>query len=618
MTRVRYNTTFIILSAVGLLALVAGADSPKTTVPSPPQPGQFTLIINSGGFDRVAHVHIPKGYMADSKPPLVLVLHGAGGSGPYVLDKDGWAAKADQEGFLAVAPDGLPAFPRLPPATGTNPALWNSGQLKPNSPRAVVDDVAYFKQLLDQLKSTVTYDDQRVFVVGHSNGGMMAFRLASELSERFTAVGAVAGLLTLENPQPKKPLPTLCMLGSKDPLMPIAGGEVKLPWGTRQYKPVSESLSKWAKAIGCEEEPKVISEKDQVRTVEYPSQMNGPSLTVLYLEGHGHHWPGFKSSLPDQYVGPYSTKLNATDVLWAFFNTATEAVASQKPQPTVTDERLRVNWTTPAIKTERVQYQIFDSAAVQSKVSFHVYTPEAYEKENERRFPVLYWLHGTGGGLAGIKPLSEFFDEAIRNEKIPPMLVVFPNGLANSMWSDSKDRTVPMETVLIKELIPHIDNTFRTVSNRNGRILEGFSMGGYGAGRLGFIHSEMFGTVSILAGGPMDLDFQGPRAKGNPAERERILKDTFGNDLDYFKTQSPLTVAEKYAAAVSGKSLVRVAVGERDFTAELNRAYSEHLKKLKVNHEWTVVPGVAHETMPLLKGLGEANWVFYCAAFGKK
>lgn len=67
----------------------------------------------------------------------------------------------------------------------------------------------------------------------------------------------------------------------------------------------------------------------------------------------------------------------------------------------------------------------------------------------------------------------------------------------------------------------------------------------------------------------MDLDFQGPRAKGNPAERERILKDTFGNDLDGFKAQSPLTVAEKYAAAVSGKSWVRVAVGELDFTADL-------------------------------------------------
>jgi polyhydroxybutyrate depolymerase len=133
---------------------------------------------------------------------------------------------------------------------------------------------------------------------------MMAFRLASELSEKFTAVGAVAGLLTLEHPQPKKPLPTLCMLGSKDPLMPIEGGEVKLPWGTRQYKPVSESLGTWAKAIGCEAEPKIISDEDQVHKVEYLSRSNGPTLTVLYLEGHGHHWPGYKSSLPDQYVGP--------------------------------------------------------------------------------------------------------------------------------------------------------------------------------------------------------------------------------------------------------------------------------------------------------------------------
>ena len=619
MNCLRYKATFFILSAVGLLALVAWADSPKTTLPSPPQPGLFTLVIESGDFDRVAHVHIPKGYKADTKPPLVLVLHGAGGSGDYVLEKDGWAAKADQAGFVAVAPDGLPAFPRLKPAAGANPALWNSGQLNPKSPRAAVDDVAYFRQLLDRLNEAVPYDKQQVFVVGHSNGGMMAFRLASELSERFIAVGAVAGLLTLENPQPRKPLPTLCMLGSKDPLMPIDGGEVKLPWGTRQYKPVSEALSKWAKAIGCEEEPTPISEKDQIRKVEYPSKLNGPTLTVHYLEGHGHHWPGFKSSLADQYVGPYSTTVNATDAMWEFFQKHSHAVSPQMPEAKSEDDnRPSLRWTTPAIKAERVQYQTFDSAAVQSRVSYHVYLPEAYEKEKDRRLPVLYWLHGTGGGLAGIKPLSEFFDEAIRNEKIPPMLVVFPNGLASSMWCDSKDGRVPMETVLISELIPHIDTTFRTVANRDGRILEGFSMGGYGAGRLGFIHSDMFGTISILAGGPMDLDFQGPRAKSNPAERERILKDTFGNDLDYFRSQSPLTVAEKNANAVSNTSMIRVAVGDRDYTADLNRAYSEHLKRLKFDHEFIVVPGVAHDTMLLLKGLGEANWDFYRAAFEKK
>lgn len=137
-------------------------------------------------------------------------------------------------------------------------------------------------------------------------------------------------------------------------------------------------------------------------------------------------------------------------------------------------------------------------------------------------------------------------------------------------------------------------------------------------GRLGFLYPDIFGTVSVLAGGPLDLEFHGPRANGNPAERERILKDTLSGDLDYYKAQSPLTVAEKNAATVSGKSSVRVAVGARDFTADLNRAYSELLKTLKVEHEFIVVPNVAHDTVPLLKGMGEANWAFYRAAFGKK
>jgi enterochelin esterase-like enzyme len=230
----------------------------------------------------------------------------------------------------------------------------------------------------------------------------------------------------------------------------------------------------------------------------------------------------------------------------------------------------------------------------------------------------LYWLHGSGGGLAGIAPLSAMFDRAIREGKIPPMLVVFPNGLASSMWCNSKDGAVPMETIVITELLPHIDATFRTLAAREGRIIEGFSMGGYGAARLGFKYPQLFGAVSIFAGGPLDLDFAGPRATGNPAERERILKGTFGGDLDYYRSQNPITVAEQQADAVRGKVRVRMAVGSRDNTGPLNRAYSEHLKKLNIAHTFTILPDVGHDTPALLKGLGEDNWEFYRAVFATK
>lgn len=288
-------------------------------LPAPPRAGRFTVTIKAGGFDRVAHVQIPTDYKTDKKPPLVLALHGAGGNGVGVLDKNGWAAKADKEGFVAVAPDGLPALPRLPADFRTNPPLWNSGQLRTRSPRAAIDDVAFIRQLLDELKEKVPYDTDRVFCTGHSNGGGMTFRLATELSDRFTAIGTVAGMLAVENPQPGKPLPTLYILGTKDPLMPIDGGEVKLPWGSRKNPPVAEPLATWAKAIGCETEPKTISDSDGVKKVEYPSKSNGPTLVAVYLEGHGHHWPGGQRTLPESMIGPITSKLDATDALWDFF-----------------------------------------------------------------------------------------------------------------------------------------------------------------------------------------------------------------------------------------------------------------------------------------------------------
>ena len=303
------------------------------------------------------------------------------------------------------------------------------------------------------------------------------------------------------------------------------------------------------------------------------------------------------------------------DTAWIYKGTLPEG-GKEKPQAdTKTDRQL---WVTPAVRANRVEHRTFESAAAKTKVSYHIYTPEIYDKDKERRFPVLYWLHGSGGGLAGIKPLTGFFDEAIRKEKLPPVLIVFPNGMASSMWCDSKDGKVPMEQVVIKELLPLVDRDFRTIAKRGGRLIEGFSMGGYGAARLGFKFSDLFGTVSILAGGPLDLEFKGPRAIGNPKERENILQNTFGGNLDYYKAQSPLTVAEKYSTTVKDKTHVRMAVGSRDFTADLNRAYSEHLKKLKITHDFTEVPGVPHETLALLKGLGDANWVFYRKAFDEE
>ena len=80
---------------------------------------------------------------------------------------------------------------------------------------------------------------------------------------------------------------------------------------------------------------------------------------------------------------------------------------------------------------------MFQSTAANARVSFHVYLPPDYES-GEKRYPVLYWLHGTGAGVTGIRAVAERFDRAMQVGAVPPMIIVFPNGPATSMWTDSR------------------------------------------------------------------------------------------------------------------------------------------------------------------------------------
>lgn len=260
-------------------------------------------------------------------------------------------------------------------------------------------------------------------------------------------------------------------------------------------------------------------------------------------------------------------------------------------------------WKTEEVQAPRLAFQVFSSQLAGCDVSFHVYTPPHYDQDTSTRFPVLYWLHGTEGGVGGIRPIGRMFHQAIADGVIPPLLLVFVNGLPNHLWTDSKDGARPVERVFVEELIPYVDKTMRTIANREGRILEGFSMGGYGAARIGFKHTDLFGRVSILAAGPLDLDFEGPRATGNPLRTE-ILKRVCSQDMDYFRETHPRTIAERQAGELTKTGqTVRVAVGTKDFSAHLTKSFHEHLDKLHIRHEFCEVLDADHDALALFNSL---------------
>ena len=585
-----------------------------------PNKDTLTRTITVGELTRKYSLHVPPQRAAEHPAALVLVFHGGGGTAAQIERQTKFSDLADREGFLVAYPEGVDKG-------------WNDGRgsKEVTAQRDNIDDIGFVAALIDDVAKAHKLDASRVFATGISNGGIFSHHLAANLSLRIAAIAPVVGGMsesTSAKFAPDRPVSVLILQGTADTLVPYGGGNIAPPRigaADRRGRIIStdDTIKKWIAHDGCQSVAVVIGGEDvadtdpqdncRAKKFVYAAGKDGTEVVLYRIEGGGHTWPGAAEPLLAAIVGNVCRDISGTEVIWEFFKAHPRSSSTQKQPSQV---KLAPLWITPAIRAPHLQQRTFDSAAAGTKVSYHIYAPESYDTEPERRFPVVYWLHGSDGGLGGIQPLAAHFDAAICAGKIPPMLVVFVNGLRLGMWCDSQDGKTPVETILIKELLPHIDATFRTIAARDGRLIEGFSMGGYGAARLGLKYPNEFSALSMLAGGPLDLQFSGPRAAAKPEERERILQTIYGGDLDLFKSQSPWKLAEQSAVAVQGKIRIRQIVGERDFTLPSNREFDEHLTKLRIPHVFTVVPRVAHDTMALFEALGEQNWEFYCAAFG--
>jgi S-formylglutathione hydrolase FrmB len=270
--------------------------------------------------------------------------------------------------------------------------------------------------------------------------------------------------------------------------------------------------------------------------------------------------------------------------------------------PSSHDTRL---WVTPAVNAPGLEQIVFASAAARGDVSFHVLSPPSLNSEPARRFPTLYWLHGTASAITSIRPMAALFTNAMRAGHMPQAFVVLPNGLRDSLWCNSHDGSMPVETILMREIIPLVDSRFRTIDHRSHRMIEGFSMGGFGAGRLGFRYPETFAAISMLGAGPLQAEFtRGSVAPNNRELQAHVFANVFGADQDYFRIESPRGLAAANAACLRTGSRIRVAVGDNDFSLAANRDFSTFLTTLAVPHDFIIVPRVGHSAMGLFEALG--------------
>ncbi|APW59434.1 alpha/beta hydrolase family esterase [Paludisphaera borealis] len=292
------------MNAGPLLALALAAFT-TTKLPA----GDHQRSLTSEGLPRAYWVHIPPGYDASKPTPVVLILHSALMNGPSMAKFCGMNDKADQAGFIAVYPNGAGPTSLF--------KYWDAGGVKFRDS----DDVGFIAKVLDDLESVVHVDRKRVFAAGMSNGGMMCYRLAAELSNRIAAIASVAGSMAINDCHPKRPVPVLHFHGTKDGVVLYNGPDERTPSNIK-FLSVDDTVRAWARLDGCPPTPSIdvlphLKDQIPIRRAIYGPGTDGAEVVLYSVQGGGHTWPGRD---PEMFFLGKSTKdVSANDLIWEFF-----------------------------------------------------------------------------------------------------------------------------------------------------------------------------------------------------------------------------------------------------------------------------------------------------------
>lgn len=283
------------------------------SVPVSAQPlaaGSHELFLVHGGQSRGFIVHVPRSYRADRPAPLVLALHGGGGS-MEVMARDrlyGLVAQSEASGWIAVFPNG---YSRLAGKLAT----WNAGICCGAARDRGSDDVGFLRAVVADVQSRLPIDPQRIFATGMSNGGMMSYRLACEASDVFRAVAAVAGTDGTLDCRPDRPVPVFHIHARDDDRVLFGGGSGSASETHAEFVSVPATVDKWARLNACKDPAQTVLKQPGVVCEVRSSCRDGTEVRVCVTETGGHSWPGGRKALG----GKGSSALDATTEIWDFF-----------------------------------------------------------------------------------------------------------------------------------------------------------------------------------------------------------------------------------------------------------------------------------------------------------
>lgn len=302
-------TTETTSEATLMPTIEASAEATQEALMRFPGPGSYTVRQPYNDMERSYRVYIPESYSDEGEPfPLVLVLHGAGGSAAGTEGFTGFNELAETENFIVVYPDGV----------GN---AWNDGRASSNN--EPINDVRFLGDVVQFMQNTLTIDPLRVYATGFSMGGMMAYRLGCDLPNRFAAVGSVASTMPaylIPNCTDTVPVPVIVFQGTDDAVVPWRG----VPGA---YLSAAQTIGFWGAHNNCSEnfvvEALPNSDPDDYTVVVKQELADCDADVMLYgVYFGGHTWPGHPLD-PQLGLGQTTNDIDATALTWEFFKAHT-------------------------------------------------------------------------------------------------------------------------------------------------------------------------------------------------------------------------------------------------------------------------------------------------------
>ena len=248
-----------------------------SVVASSATPTVTTQHIEVGALTRDYLLAVPPDVANRDRLPLLLVLHGAEMTMYDVQLLTGFDMMALDPGAIVVYPQGE-KDPDDPQRAGY---IWNSGQTDTG-----FDDVGFLAALIDLMEADYPVDPNRVFILGGSNGGQMAYRFACEHPDRVAAVADVVGALLVDC-HPGQPVSVIDIHGAADTMTPVDGGGTGcLPM---QCPPLADTMDRWRQIDGCSGDPIKTEDAMTVETT-WTDCDGGTAVTFITAKGKGHSW----------------------------------------------------------------------------------------------------------------------------------------------------------------------------------------------------------------------------------------------------------------------------------------------------------------------------------------